>query len=52
MDFNKYYELLVEYFNFSKEDLMKFNLNAIDAAFISDEEKETLKDIIKNAYER
>ena len=52
VDLTKEYELLVEYFNFSKEDLMKFNLNAIEAAFISDEEKEALKDVIKNTYER
>ncbi len=43
---NKEYELLREAFNFSDEDFYQFNMNAIDAAFISDDEKEELRRLI------
>lgn len=39
----KEYKLLRDNFNFTDEDFIKFNINAINAAFISDEEKELLK---------
>lgn len=41
---NYEYELLEKYFNFSEKDFIKFNLNAIDGAFISSEEKELLRE--------
>lgn len=37
------YKILRDAFNFTDEDFLKFNLNAIDAAFLSDEEKEELR---------
>lgn len=37
------YDLLRNYFNFTDNDILKFNLNAIDAAFISEEEKKDLR---------
>lgn len=37
------YELLEKEFHFTDEDFRKFNLNAIQCAFISEEEKELLK---------
>lgn len=37
------YDLLRSNFNFTDEDILKFNLNAIDAAFIDEEEKEKLR---------
>ena len=37
------YKILHDTFNFDDEDFLKFNLNAIDAAFLSDEEKEELR---------
>ena len=37
------YKLLSDNFNFNEEDFLKFNLNAINAAFISDEEKIELR---------
>lgn len=42
------YELVREAFGFTDDDFIKFNLNAIEAAFISDEEKEVLKDRLLN----
>lgn len=52
VDLSKEYELLTENFDFNKNDLLEFNINAIDAAFISFDEKEILKRIIINEYER
>ena len=37
------YKILRDAFNFTDEDFLKFNLNAIDAAFLSDDEKEELR---------
>ena len=37
------YQLLRDTFNFTDDDFLKFNLNAIDAAFISDKEKNKLR---------
>ena len=42
------YEKLVKTFNFSVEDLKKINLNAINAAFLTDKEKQQYKIIINN----
>lgn len=39
---NNEYKLLKETFNFSDEDFIKFNKNAINSAFITNEEKEEL----------
>lgn len=39
----KEYELLRENFGFTDEDFLKFNLNAIECAFISEEEKQELR---------
>lgn len=37
------YDLLRNHLGFSDEDILKFNLNAVDAAFISEEEKQELR---------
>lgn len=37
------YNILRDTFNFSDDDFLRFNLNAIDAAFLSDDEKEELR---------
>ena len=37
------YQLLRENFGFEEKDFLQFNLNAIDAAFLSSSEKEELK---------
>ena len=37
------YDLLRDHLGFSDEDILNFNLNAIEAAFISEEEKEQLR---------
>lgn len=38
------YNLLKDSFDYKEEDFLEFNLNALDAAFITNEEKEILKD--------
>ena len=40
----------VEYFNFTAEDFYKLNLNAINAAFINDKEKEKLRERLDREY--
>ncbi len=40
------YRLVKENLNISDEDLVRYNLNAIDAAFISDNEKDELKKML------
>ncbi len=40
---NQEYDLLRENFDFTEEDFKRFNLNAIEAAFISEEEKVELR---------
>lgn len=42
----KEYKLIKDAFGFTDEDLLSFNLNAIEAAFISDEEKDLLREKI------
>ena len=42
------YNLLRKYLGFSEDDILKFNLNAIDAAFISEKEKDELRDRLLN----
>lgn len=44
------YQKLVDNFNFTKEDFLKINLNAIEAAFTSIENKEILKKEILQNY--
>lgn len=46
------YRKLIKYFDFKKEDFYNFNVNAIECAFISDEEKDSLKNILKKAYNK
>lgn len=41
---NKEYELLRKTFGFSDEDFLKFNLNAINCAFIGEDEKRLLRE--------
>lgn len=52
----KEYELLENNFQFTKEDFIEMNLNAIDAAFLSNEEKQELKEkylkLIEVSYEK
>lgn len=43
---NKEYELLRKTFGFNDEDFLKFNLNAINCAFISEDEKRLLREEI------
>lgn len=43
---NKEYELLRKTFGFSDEDFLKFNLNAINCAFIGEDEKRLLREEI------
>ena len=40
---NREYRLLKDAFGFTDEDFLQFNMNAIEAAFISDDEKEELR---------
>ena len=47
-DLEHEYNLLRKYFNFTDKDILNFNLNAIEAAFISDDEKKELKDKLLN----
>ena len=42
------YTNLIKYLDFTISDLYQMNLNAIDFAFISETEKQKLKDLIKN----
>ncbi|MDO4963012.1 MAG: adenosine deaminase [bacterium] len=44
------YQKLVDNFNFTKEDFLRINLNAIEAAFTSTENKEILKKEILQNY--
>lgn len=44
------YQKLVDNFNFTKKEFYNININAIDAAFTSLEEKELLKEEIKQDY--
>ena len=48
---SKEYVKLRKYFNFTDEDFLKFNINAIKASFISDIEKEKYIDILKENYD-
>jgi len=45
----KEYQILKDHFHFTKEDFIKFNLNAIEAAFLSNEEKEKLRKQLLNS---
>lgn len=47
-DLSLEYQKLALAFNFTKEDFIKFNMNAIDASFIEQEEKDKLKELIRN----
>lgn len=47
---NKEYQKLVETFGWTIDDLLQVNLNAVDAAFISDDEKDELKTKLKSSY--
>lgn len=44
------YERLVKTFNFKEEDFFKMNMNAINAAFITETEKEELKKVYVEKY--
>ena len=43
-------EKLKKYFDFTREDFLKFNINAVNAAFISEKEKEEYINILKEDY--
>ena len=49
---SKEYELLEKHFNFTKEDFYKFNVNAVNASFISSKEKEDLINELKDDFEK
>ena len=49
---SKEYELLEKYFNFTKKDFYTFNKNAVNASFISIEEKEELLKKLKKDFEK
>jgi adenosine deaminase len=42
----------IKYFNFTAEDLYQLNMNAINAAFLSDNEKTTLKEKYKKEFDK
>lgn len=44
------YNNLIKYLNFTKKDLFITNINAINASFLPNKEKETLTNIIKEGY--
>lgn len=48
IDLNKEYIKLQETFNYTIDDFKKMNIYAIDSSFINNEEKQKLKDIIRN----
>ncbi len=45
------YRRLMKYLGFSKEDVYQMNLNAIDGAFISEEEKDDLRRKLEETFE-
>ncbi len=45
------YQKLTDSFNFTIKDFLNFNLNAIEASFISNEEKSSLKESVQKGYE-
>ena len=45
------YRRLMKYLGFSKEDVYQMNLNAIDGAFISEEEKDALRGKLKEKFD-
>ena len=47
---SKEYEKLHKTFNFNKENFKQMNINAINGAFISNQEKQKLKNIIEEKY--
>ncbi|HEM4583724.1 adenosine deaminase [Streptococcus suis] len=47
---NREYQLFVEYFGTSKADFYRFNQNAIQASFASDEEKKVLLELLDQQY--
>ncbi len=47
---NKEYQKLVDTFGWDIEDLLQVNLNAVDAAFVGDDEKRELKTKLENSY--
>lgn len=49
---SKEYELLEKYFNFTKKDFYNFNKNAVNASFISNEEKEELINELREDFEK
>ncbi len=49
---NQEYQKLKNQLNFTIEDFFKCNINALEASFISEEEKERLKGILKAGYEK
>ena len=50
IDLTGEYEKLLLTFNFTEKDFLNFNMNAIDSAFLTNEEKEELKKIVINSY--
>lgn len=50
IDLTSEYEKLLLTFNFTEKDFLNFNMNAIDSAFLTNEEKEKLKKIVINSY--
>ncbi|HEM2758981.1 TPA: adenosine deaminase [Streptococcus suis] len=47
---NREYQLFVEYFGTSKADFYRFNQNAIQASFASEEEKKVLLELLDQQY--
>ena len=50
IDLTGEYEKLLLTFNFTEKDFLNFNMNAIDSAFLTNEEKEELEKIVINSY--
>ena len=48
---SKEYVMLRKYFNFTDADFLRFNINAVNASFITEEEKQRYVKIIKESYD-
>ncbi|MBA3063379.1 MAG: adenosine deaminase, partial [Atribacteria sp.] len=46
------YLVLIQKFGFSLEEIRKVNFNSIEASFMTDEEKDTMKETFNKEWER
>lgn len=52
INLNKEYENLINTFHFTKEDLLKMNINAIEASFTTNKEKQELINYLTQSYRK